>query len=29
VRPVLGRPILPSDDQTPGSGAVAVISNSF
>ena len=26
VRPVLGRPILPSDDQTPGTGAVATIS---
>src|SRR5579862_1475197 len=26
VRPVLGRPILPSDDQTPGAGAVATIS---
>jgi predicted permease len=26
VRPVLGRPILPSDDQAPGTGAVATIS---
>lgn len=26
VRPALGRPILPSDDQTPGAGAVATIS---
>jgi predicted permease len=26
VRPVLGRPILPSDDQAPGAGAVATIS---
>jgi predicted permease len=26
VRPVLGRPILPSDDQTPGAGEVATIS---
>ena len=27
VTPQLGRPILPSDDQTPGAGAVAVISD--
>jgi predicted permease len=26
VRPTLGRPILPSDDQAPGTGAVATIS---
>jgi predicted permease len=26
VRPILGRPILASDDQTPGAGAVATIS---
>ena len=26
VRPALGRPILPSDDQAPGAGAVATIS---
>ncbi len=29
VRPALGRPILPSDDQTPGAGAVATISEGF
>ena len=29
VRPQLGRPILPSDDAIPGSGAVAVLSDGF
>ncbi len=29
VRPQMGRPILPADDATPGSGAVVVISDGF
>ena len=29
VHPALGRPILPADDAVPGSGAVAVISDTF
>jgi predicted permease len=29
VRPLLGRPILPSDDRAPGTGAVAIISDGF
>ena len=29
VQPQLGRTILPSDDQVPGTGAVVVISDSF